>query len=340
MKNRKWNTDFEESMVSFDNIRKSLIPLSETLTAMAIDTTSFTGTLEIIRSQIMDICNFYKPVDFSKSISTIVEAVHKSLEIDNYKVSLDALEMISSQFSAMNSIEEYREGITNIEAIAKSIISIGTIDTSFAAKNIAESMKNLTANIASDQIKQLETTDYSNIFPDIIISSDSLKEAADKAYAAVRKDDIQEETELEIDFADEKEIQDAINDQINNPVGFQERFGKWATQKIAKYFIIWRLICFLWTNFAQPYFQEYVGVPVMANVVSNVKELPQRGAQIVCQLKENVEAIIVENTNYYYKVSFTDEEGVQREGYVAKRNLKLVEESCTAETEETSLTKQ
>lgn len=64
----------------------------------------------------------------------------------------------------------------------------------------------------------------------------------------------------------------------------------------------------------------------MTFVVSNVKELPQKGAKIVAQLRQNIEATIVENTNYYYKVTFTDENGIQREGYVAKRNLKIVEQ--------------
>ena len=30
--------------------------------------------------------------------------------------------------------------------------------------------------------------------------------------------------------------------------------------------------------------------------------------------------------NSIYKVTFTDENGIQREGYVAKRNLKIVEQ--------------
>ena len=56
------------------------------------------------------------------------------------------------------------------------------------------------------------------------------------------------------------------------------------------------------------------------------KELKQaENAKIVGQIQENIEAIIVENTNYYYKITFTDENGETKEGYVAKRNLKIVE---------------
>lgn len=62
----------------------------------------------------------------------------------------------------------------------------------------------------------------------------------------------------------------------------------------------------------------------MTWTVSNVKELPQKGAEIICQIKEGIEAVIVENTNYYYKISFTDENGIKQEGYVAKRNLRFI----------------
>lgn len=65
---------------------------------------------------------------------------------------------------------------------------------------------------------------------------------------------------------------------------------------------------------------------VMAYIESNVKDLPQKGSAIICQIKEGVEAIIIENTNYYYKVSFTDERVVEQEGYGAKRNLKLIQQ--------------
>ena len=75
-------------------------------------------------------------------------------------------------------------------------------------------------------------------------------------------------------------------------------------------------------------------MPVTAYVVSNVKELPEKGAKIIGQIHENIEAIIIENTNYYYKVTYTNEKGETKEGYVAKRNLKIVEEKTEEDTTE------
>ena len=103
-------------------------------------------------------------------------------------------------------------------------------------------------------------------------------------------------------------------------------YSKVYWKKYKKYFIVINFWLLIWGIFIQPYLQENLGLPAMTYVESNVKELPEKGAKIVAQLKENIEATIIENTNYYYKVTFTDEDGVQREGYVAKRNLKIIKE--------------
>lgn len=121
---------------------------------------------------------------------------------------------------------------------------------------------------------------------------------------------------------------------MNNPVGFQERVANWTAEKYKKYFIVINFWLLIWGISIVPYLQENVGIPVMTYVVSNVKELSEKGTKIVAQLKKNIKATIIENTNYYYKVTFTDEDGVQREGYVAKRNLKIIEEPGTEEKDE------
>ena len=117
------------------------------------------------------------------------------------------------------------------------------------------------------------------------------------------------------------------------------RVANWAEEKRKKYDIVAVLGRIIVDSFIIASLQN-CGITVTTKIVSNVKELPQKGAEVICQLKENFEATIIENTNYYYKVTFTDEDGVQREGYVAKRNLKIIEEPETEETEEESPTEE
>lgn len=93
------------------------------------------------------------------------------------------------------------------------------------------------------------------------------------------------------------------------------------------------ILNFFWGNFIQTYFQECIGAPVMAWTVAHVKELPEKASKFIGDLKEDIEATIIENVPYYYKVIFIDENGEVKEGYVSKRSVKLVEP--VIETEET-----
>ena len=136
---------------------------------------------------------------------------------------------------------------------------------------------------------------YNNI-AEALNSYSSVKDVIDSVYSSLDFDDEEENiAELETYFADEQELQDALEEEFTDENKFAKRIKSWAK-------------------------------PVMTKVISIVKEAPEKGAEIIYRLKDGVQAIIMENTNYYYKVKFTDENGVEREGYVAKKNLRVIEE--------------
>lgn len=183
------------------------------------------------------------------------------------------------------------------------------------------------------QIDKLLTPDYTNVVKNLGRALGKMSSIISEAYEMAQNYAFdEEESDLETEFISQQEFEEAFTEQVENPLGFQERIANWAEAKKKKYYVIVLMVLFIWTNFVQPYFQDKIGVPVTAYVVSNVKELPEKANKVICQLKEEVEAIIVENTDYYYKVKFVDEDGVEREGYVAKRNLKLLEEDSEEET--------
>ena len=241
-----------------------------------------------------------------KELNNIQKRLRKELEIYQYQwVELAFQDMLNGteNMANWNSIES-----VNMK-LSESIISI--------------------ADVQSEQLRHIGNIDFSRILLSEFINSGSLRKSIDTAYEIVQEKFSETEIEdnkLESEFSSAEELEEAVNEHINNPRGFQERFANWSQKKKIQYFIIWRIICFLWSNFCQPYFQDNIGKPVTSYIVSNVKELPEKGAKVVCQLKQNIEAIILENTIYYYKVSFIDENGNVREGYVAKKNLKVLDE--------------
>lgn len=333
MKNYNLKTPYDSYLESLERIKKSLMPLSKTFTTIAFDTAALTGAAELMNNRIADIWKGYETIDLSKVMPSVLPDAYKPLGLSDYcQKSISSIIQVSKQISSVNMAEISTE---KFEKIAKSLMSVSPRNTTCTIQSLQESIRLFTEGIISEQIGQLRSIDYAKIFSETLESNGSFSDAVNAAYDSIQeKKIVTEERELETDFVNEQEIQDAIDDQINNPDGFQARIANWASEKYKKYYIAINFLLLIWGIFLQPYLQENVGLPVMTYVVSNVKELPQKGAKIVAQLKENVEATIIENTNYYYKITFTDENGIQREGYVAKRNLKLIEES---ETEEDSL---
>lgn len=176
----------------------------------------------------------------------------------------------------------------------------------------------------AEQINQFNG--YKNI-AEALNSYSSVKDVIDSVYSSLDFDDEEENIEeLETDFADEQELQDALEEEFTDENKFAKRIKSWAKEKLKKYNIYKFIGLFIINVFILPYLEENVGKPVMTKVVSIVKEAPEKGAEIIYRLKDGVQAIIMENTNYYYKVKFTDENGVEREGYVAKKNLKVIKE--------------
>lgn len=135
------------------------------------------------------------------------------------------------------------------------------------------------------------------------------------------------ESDTSDDFNTDKEIIEALKEQEADPIGFQERVANWTEKKKKKYYIVIGIIVFIWTNFLAPYFQDNIGKPVVAYTVSKVRELPETASKVIDEFVEGIEGFITEDVPYYYKVTYIDENGEEKEGYVAKKNLKVIEET-------------
>lgn len=299
--------------------------------------TSHVSSLEETMKSIAKSLETYRKMSdlISASLSTMLRS-YSAVPLLEFNSITESLRKTMDTYAKMN-MTNFTSGLLT-DSISASLQEIGKTfklyertNFSESLKAISESMSLFSESIASEQLRQLRGIDYSTLFANIMSQSSSLSQIVDTAYSMVQ-DELSEANEQDENF-NEEEFQEVLQEQASNPKGFQERIAGWTDKKKIQFFIIWQLIMFIYGNFFQPYFQENIGMPVTAYVVSNVKELPQKGADIICQLKENVEAIIIENTNYYYKVSFIDENGEKREGYVAKRNLKDVEEETQYETE-------
>lgn len=336
MKNNYSKFPYDSYLKSLVEVSKSLMPISKTLSEIAFDTSALTGATEMLNRQMFGMWKGYEAVDVSKAALAVMKAAYIPLGLsDDTLQSMESFQEIGRRFSSISMVDEYSKSLDSIQSLAKTLMSFDSIDRSSSLQILEESMKCFGEELIPEQVMQLRSIDYGKILSETMEANGSLKDAVDAAYASLPEENSSETEELETEFANEQEIHDAVQEQINNPVGFQETVANWAEGKKKKYYIIYGFLWLFAQIFIMPYLQEQ-GLILTTRFVNsvNVKELPQKGAEVICQLKADIQAMVIEDTSYYYKVSFIDEDGVQREGYVAKRNLKRIEEPETEESEE------
>lgn len=274
-----------------------------------------------------------------QTLETLRKGFFSSMVESNLSAIDQLAETMRESFGKWGSIYAQYDYSAAFKNMADELSQLSKISLGYNTETIRKSLSNMVESLSvlqTEQLKQIANIDYSKAFSSAYASLDSMRNIINMAYTASQEyaEDAVEEQESDDDLLTAEEAVETICEHINNPAGIIERISTWSQEKIKKYWIVVALFTILWNIFVLPYLQENIGKPAMATLTSNVKELPERGAVIICQLKENIEAYITENTNYYYKVSFTDENGVEREGYVAKRNLKIIQEESKENDDE------
>lgn len=194
-----------------------------------------------------------------------------------------------------------------------------TYDIEIMRQSISEMAKTL-SNMQTEQLKAISQIDFKKINFDF--HSKEFDDLVDLAYEATTEDT----SDVTVSKEELKEtfIESQKDDSSWKKFNIQLYDGMEKFKKT--HFIFYIIMTLLIQHIFFSWFDETIGKHVIPKTTSIVRELPEKGSEIICHLKQNIEAIIVENQNYYYKVSFIDENGIEREGFVAKRNLKIIDQ--------------
>lgn len=234
-----------------------------------------------------------------------------------------AASIVALQQPLMN--ESLMNAVNNMRSVMLSSFPVEAMNLS-----LSESMQSLLESIRPtiDMINAnsaIFKNNYAEMLQGFYDLGYSVSTLAEQAYE-------EQEEDTSDDFTSDDEIIEALQEQEADPIGFQEKVANWSEKKKKKYYIVIGIIVFIWTNFIAPYFQDNIGKPVVAYTISKVRELPETAGKVIDELMEGIEAYITEDVPYYYKVTYTDENGEEKEGYVAKKNLKVIEEQDEEES--------
>lgn len=205
-------------------------------------------------------------------------------------------------------------------------------DFSFALEGMTQTVKELSESLSKLQTEQLKTLSQMNFGKiNFDFHSNEFDNLVDLAYEATIKDT----NNTDVSKQDLKET--FIESQKDRPSwrDFNIHLHDNVDKFVREHYIFCIIMSFLIAHIFTPWFDEMIGKSVIPKAISLVKELPEKGSEVICHLEQNNEAIITENQNYYYKVSFIDENGIEREGYVAKRNLKIIDQEETSDEQPT-----
>ncbi|MEI3192436.1 MAG: hypothetical protein V8S36_09500 [Lachnospiraceae bacterium] len=97
MKNDNSKTPYDSYLESFEKIRKSLIPLTKTLSEMIFDTSAFTGAAELMSGRIAEMVKEYENVRYIKICVSHLKAAYTP-----FKVS----ESINNQWNLLKRLED------------------------------------------------------------------------------------------------------------------------------------------------------------------------------------------------------------------------------------------
>lgn len=265
-----------------------------------------------------------KSLESMKKMQEIISATSSAINLEQVRNSLlkmsEKLSLLAKNNwtldiglinpSLQNSLRDFSHTIAQLQS---------TYDMEIVRQSISRMAKAL-SNMQTEQLKSLSQIDFRKLNFDF--QSKEFDDLVDLAYEAT----IEDTSDVAISKEELKEtfIESRKNDSAWKKFNVQLHDGMEKFKR--EYFILYVIIMFLLQHIGYVWFDETIGKQVIPKAASIVRELPEKSSEIICHLEQNIEATIIENQNYYYKVSFIDEDGIEREGYVAKRNLKIVDQ--------------
>lgn len=265
-----------------------------------------------------------------KRTQNLLSAIDNSVYSESIKIGNILSSFSKTMYDALPDIHLINETLQyGLNNIAKIISSYNYADTFDGMTQMAKELFATLSNMQIEQLKAISQIDFKQLYSHVDYHYKSFDDLIDLAYETTA-------TETGVSPLTKENLKATLNTARANK-------SRWKDINIQLYnyidkfkkesYIFYIIITLFIQLFFAPWFADEVGKPVMSKTACFVKELPEKGAEIICHLEQNIEAMITENQNYYYKVSFIDENGVEQEGYVAKRNLKLINIEDTSEKE-------
>lgn len=248
--------------------------------------------------------------------------------MDTYKINTEAFEKLEKSIERLTRVLTDSIGESNLlvtkalsekmqEVYLQLTHTINLSDYQKMFQAIQFDVAKIVKEFSTVQIDAFKNIDFDRLYKDSLYQ-EQYKKASKAAFEYV-ENNVEDDEENIL----QEELQEIFVDQIENKIGWQERlYNKSETFK-RKYFVFYKLVVGI-LFFIVSQIAIYFAQAGIAYAVGKIKSEPKNEAPVIYYFNQKTEVTIIGETNYYYMIMFTDDEGKEAIGYNAKRNIKII----------------
>lgn len=195
-------------------------------------------------------------------------------------------------------------------------------------KDIRFTVAEMADKIGMEQLEAFQNIDFGRLFRDSFYQ-EKYNEASKMAF---------EYTENEVESEEnitQEELLEIFNEQMEDQIGWQEKLYNKSEEFKRKYFVFYKIfigcLCFIFGQIAI-YFAQ-LGI---AYAFGNLTSEPEKDSPVIYYFNQRTEVNIIGETDNYYFITYTDDDGNEVIGYSGKEDIEIVpedEDELEAESE-------
>lgn len=194
-------------------------------------------------------------------------------------------------------------------------------------KEVRFAIAEMYEKIGIKQLETLQNIDFGKLFKESIYQ-ERYNKASDIAFEYT-----EEQIESEENISQE-ELLEIFNEQIEDKRGWQEKLYDKSEEFKRKYFVFYKIFMgflFFITGEIMSFFAQ-LGI---AYAFGNITSEPEKDSPVIYYFDQRTEVNIIGETDNYYFITYTDNEGNQVMGYNDKEDMEIVPEDDGETAEDT-----
>jgi len=248
--------------------------------------------------------------------------------IPNYEINQESIKRLAETVARMGEIiDDYynpkrlKQSMETLRMMMED--SFGELSSLFKQYNYSDMLKILNYSfsevaetIGLKQMEALQNIDFSRLFRDSFYR-EKYDEVSQMAYGYV-----QEEVKGEENIS-QKELREIFNEQIEDKAGWQEKLQSKPKEFKEKYSVFYKFIRWFFIVLIEAIVEYFLdlGIPY---IHGKIVSAPKENAPAIYYFDQRTEINIIGETDNYYFITYTDDDGNEVTGYGEKENIEIV----------------